>query len=141
MLAMLSIATSTLTVAYTATTITYDQDVSVENRRRSPKLWGMIADEGRGRTFFLMVLISTFQLVAKVLSTALLATTNATWLVLWLSADLLLFFLYKIIRSDLFYYVPVEGVLLYVVAFSQRLLIKIVVDFTGIALMRNPYGT
>ena len=138
--AMFSLATSIVTIAYTATAISYDMDTSVKNRRQSPKLWGMIPDEGRGFVFFLIVMTATFQVVAKVFSTALLATTNASWLLLWLSGDMSLFFLYKICRSDLLYFTPGDGALKYITAFLERFVIKTLVDFTGLLIFRNPYG-
>ena len=111
--AIVSLATSALTIAYPATTNTYDVDVSISNRRRSPKMFGMIPDEGRGFAFFLMVMLSTFQVVARAFSTALLAATNPRWLLLWMSSDMLLYFCYKAFRRDLVYYLPLEGILKY----------------------------
>ncbi len=92
-LAIFSLATSALSIAYAVTTMTFDMDTSPEKRRTSPELWGMIPDQGRGLVFILMVLLSMWQVVAKVFSVALLATTSAIWLIVWLSSDLLLYML------------------------------------------------
>ena len=119
-LAFFSLATSALTMAYTATTIVYDLDTSVARRRMSPQLFGMIPDEGRGLVFILMVLLALFQTAAKVFSVALLASTNFKWLGLWLSVDVGIFIAYKIARRDLVHFIPgLKGALKWLVSPTQ----------------------
>ena len=100
----------------------------------------MIPDEGRGFVFCLMVMLSAFQVVEKAFSTALLAATNSMWLLFWLSADMLLFFVYKTLSQDLIHYMPLEGFVKYVSTFLFRLITKVLADYAGILSMRNPYG-
>ena len=122
------------------TTIVYDTDTSPEKRRVSPKLWGMIPDQGRGLVFLLLVLLGLFQTMTKVFSLALLATTNPRWLIVWLSVDYCLFFFYKIIRRDFVYYTPgLTGLLKYVIAFLMRLFVKLLADVAGYLVSRNAY--
>ena len=138
--AIFSLATSAMTTAYTVTTITFDMDTSAEGRRMSPELWGMIPDEGRGLVFILMFLLGLCQVVAKVFSIALLATTNSLWLLTWLLLDLLVYLLYKAVRRDFVYYVPgLSGGSKYTIGFISRVLVKATVDMTGMMLLRNPY--
>ena len=80
------------------------------------------------------------QVVAKVFSIALLATTSAIWLIAWLSSDLLLYMLYKAARRDFVYFVPgLTGAIKFVVAFVMRLAIKVLTDVTGSLKERNAY--
>ena len=60
--AMASIFVSVASTGYTYSTISFDFDTSARKRRESPKLYGMVPDEGRGLIFFLMFLrrLSTF---------------------------------------------------------------------------------
>ena len=120
--------------------MTYDMDTSPVKRRQSPKLWGMIPDEGRGVVFVVMVMLSTFQMISKVFSTALLAATNSLLLVLWIMIDMAAYLIYKICKKDLTYFVPLEGAVKHFAAFFTRIVVKILVDYTGLMMFRNPYG-
>ena len=108
-MAILSLATSALTTAYASTTLSYDFDTEVIKRRRSPKQFGMVPDEGRGFVFFVMVLISTFQIGTKTFATALLAATNPIWLTIFITMETVAFYVYKLFMKDLIYYIPLEG--------------------------------
>jgi hypothetical protein len=131
--AMFSLCMSALSAAYTATTLFFDFDTSVKQRRTNPSCWGAIPDTGRGRVFCLIVLISAFQMTAKVFSIALLVTTSVVWLAAWLSLDMVVYLIYKMLRNDFVYFVPgTTGATKYIVAFVTRVLVKVVVDFTGL---------
>ena len=90
--------------------------------------------------FLVMVMLATLQMVSKVFSTALLAATNSILLVLWILLDTAVFFIYKKLRRDLTYFVPLEGAVKYVTAFVARVVAKVLVDYTGLMIFRNPYG-
>ena len=131
---------SALSIAITVSTVTFDLDTNNEKRLLSPNMWGMVPDVGRIQCYITMVLLALWQVVAKVFAIALLATTNSTWLGIWIAADFLLFYLYKIARRDFTYYVPgLRGVLKYVVSAFARTLVKLLSDVTGILLYRNSY--
>lgn len=88
----------------------------------------------------MMVMLSTFQVGAKVFSVALLATTSLVVLVAWLLADVFLYFVYKLARRDLVYYAPgISGILKMIATLMFRLAQKVMTDFTGYLLMRGPY--
>ena len=97
-------------------------------------------DEGRGFVFVLMVVMATLQMIAKVFSTALLALTEAAWLAIWITSDVLIFLCYKQIRRDLVVYVPMKGSIKYIVSIIVRTGIKVIGDFTGLILLRTAYG-
>ena len=52
-------------------------------------------------------------------------------------ADLGLFFIYKIARNDLRYWLNIEGLLSWVTTMVVRLVIKLVVDFTLMVHLRK----
>ena len=46
----------------------------------------------------------------RTFSCALLAVTDTRWLLYYLAADMGLFFLYKIVRKDFFYFINLRGI-------------------------------
>ena len=56
-----------------------------------------------------MVVNSTSQFLAKIMAIALLAAVSNTWAVAYLVGDMCLFFLYKLLRNDLFYWIPMRS--------------------------------
>ena len=58
-----------------------------------------------------MMLNSTSQFLAKILSIALLGAVSKTWAFLYLLGDLCLFLLYTIVRNDFFYFIPFQSTL------------------------------
>ena len=139
--ALVSLLMSAASTGYTSATVSYDIDTSISKRRASPSMYGMVPDAGRGFVFLLMFLLATLQVVSKVFAVALLSLTSSTWLVIWLASDMCLFFLYKIARRDFVYCTPgVNGGVKYTVSVFARLAAKVIVDFTGMHHVRNPYG-
>ena len=139
--ALLSLLMSAASTGYTSAVLSYDFDTSVANRRVSPLLHGMVPDQGRGFVFFLMFMLSTLQMVSKVFSTALLLLVNPTWLAIWFSADMGLYFCYKIVRRDLTHLTPgTQGAMKYLISFFTRLGSKAMIDFSGLMLHRAPSG-
>ena len=138
--AAVSLFISAASTAYTSATLSYDFDTSVSKRRDSPKMYGYMPDEGRSQVFLLMFLLSLLQVATKVFATALLALTNFNWLVIWLASDMGLFFLYKIARRDLIYFVPLVGWTKFAMAVFQRFTLKVVSDYSGVLFLRGPYG-
>jgi hypothetical protein len=64
-----------------------------------------------------------------------LASTCWWWLVVYMSFDICLFMLYKIARRDFWYWMPTTGV---GIAVLGRVVIKVLVDFSGCMDFRNP---
>ena len=69
---------------------------------------------------------------------ALLALTNRNWLLLFLGVDMGIFFLYKILRGDFFYFLNLEGVVRFFTAIIDRFGVKILVNFTMLIQCRHP---
>ena len=72
----MSIVISCCTTGFAAATIWYDYDTSPEKRHKYPKLAGATPDTSRGPFFFLLVIHSALQVVAKVFSSALLLVAS-----------------------------------------------------------------
>ena len=87
-----------------------------------------------------MFILSVTQLVAKVFSTALLATTNPLWLIIWILADHTLHLIIKVARRDFFYFMRWTGIVKYWGSLLMRVFQKLTADFTGLILLRTPYG-
>ena len=57
---------------------------------------------------------------------------------LFLDVDVSIFYLYKIIRGDFFYFLNLAGVVRFILAIMQRFAIKILVNFTMLIQLRHP---
>ena len=90
---------------------------------------------------FLMFLLATLQMISKVFSVALLSLTNSTWLIIWLGSEIGMFLLFKVASGDFVHCTPgLHGWVKYTFSFLARLQVKVIVDFTGIMFLANPYG-
>ena len=56
-----------------------------------------------------MVVNSTSQFLAKIMAIALLGAVSKTWMVAYLVGDRGLFLLYKLLRNDFIYWVPMQS--------------------------------
>ena len=86
-----------------------DKDTAPKSRRETPDFYGFVPPTGRGLVFFLMVVNSTSQFLAKIMSIALLGAVSRTFVVAYLLGDIGLFLLYTIVRNDFFWFVPVQS--------------------------------
>ena len=84
-------------------------DTSPAKRRETPEFYGFVPPTGRGLIFFLMMMNSTAQFLAKIMSIALLGAVSGTWAFGYLLGDIGLYLLYTLVRNDFFYYVPIQS--------------------------------
>ena len=75
----------------------------------------------------------------KVLVCSLMLRLSEVWFILYASVDMSLYFLYKILRSDLRYWVNLPDALSWVVSIIIRLVIKTIADFTLLLQFRHPF--
>ena len=139
---IVSIGISTLTTGYTSSMITFDMDVDVNGRKNQPKFSGFIPDDHRlrGRCFTLMTLLGALHNFSRSVGYALLAAAGGATMVLsFVGGEMLLFLAWKFVRGDLMYWVPIEGALGYLFSFVERVLSKVIVDFSGCIHLRHPY--
>ena len=70
----------------------------------------------------------------------LLLLTVPLWMIAWLSVDMLLYLGYKIVRRDFIYFMALNGAMKYAASLVVRIVAKVLTDFTGLLLLRGPYG-
>ena len=56
-----------------------------------------------------MMVNSTAQFLAKILSMALLGAVSKTWAFGYIVGDIVLYLLYTLVRNDFFYFVPIQS--------------------------------
>ena len=122
--------------------ITFEIDVSVERRNHQPKFYGFIPDDHglRGRCFVLMTLMSALHNFSRSVGYALLAASGGSkkmWL--FVCGEMLLYLTWKVARRDFMYWVRVEGALGFLFSFFERVLGKVVADFSGCLHYRHPF--
>ena len=139
--ALVSIAISTLTTGFTSALISFDKDVDVLGRRKNPKFYGYIPDDHatRGRCFFLMTIMSALHNLSRSVGCALLVASSSgkMTLVYFVVGEITFFLVWKIFRRDFFYWVRIEGPLAFLLAFFNRIVVKVIVDFSGCLQMRH----
>ena len=138
--ALVSILISAATIAFSSSMVGYDWDTSPANRNAIPFFYGFVPDKALGRAVcFLSMMSLTFaHVLLQTLACALLAATNPKWLVYYLSADMALFFLYKIAKKDIFYYANLSGFLRLSCCIIQRFVVKTLANFACLVTLRNP---
>jgi len=138
--ALISIFVSAATIAFTSSMITYDWDTSPTNRTGTPLFYGFLPDKALPRAvcFLSMMSLSFAHVLLLTSACALLALTNPNWLLLFLGVDIGLFFLYKIMRGDFFYFLNVDGFVRLVTAIMVRFTAKTMVNFTMLMQLRHP---
>jgi hypothetical protein len=130
--AVVSVGLSCVSTAFIASTLVYDYDTDPTRRKRNPEFYGYIPDTTgkRASVFALLFLYHTAWSLSKTFSMAVLAVTNWVWLVVYLLSDHCGLILYKLARADLIWWVPGIG---WPVSMLARIVVKVVVDFTGYA--------
>ena len=136
----MSIGICALTTGFTSALITYDMDLSVSDRRNQPMFFGFIPDDyaKRGKCFFLMIIISSCHNLSRSIGLALLAASGMTKAVYFVGGEMFFYFLVKIARRDFLYWLPIEGATGVVASILDRLVVKVVVDFSGCMHFRHP---
>ena len=88
---------------------TLDYDTSPKKRRETPEFYGFVPPTGRGLVFLLMMVNSTVQFLAKIMSIAFLGAVSKTWTFNYLAGDLGLFLIYRLVRNDFINYIPIQS--------------------------------
>jgi hypothetical protein len=86
-----------------------------------------------------MFLASFCQIILQVVCIVFLATINGLYVAIYLSADVGLFFLYKLFRRDLRYWLNLDGALSWISSALVRLMTKLNTDFTMNVHLRHVY--
>jgi hypothetical protein len=133
-----SIVISAVTAGFAGASISYDFDVDPSRRRQTPDYYGYMPD-GLPRTliFGCMVVNGALLLLSRSICAALLMLIGKRYMLWYFLGDMGIYLLQKIARGDFYYWLPLEGVLGFVVSVLMRLLVKVVVDYTGIVQFRG----
>jgi len=134
-----SILISALTTGFTSAVISFDFDVAPLRRRDEPTFYGYIPDSAGSRTaiFFCMIMNGALLLLVRSVSTALLAMVGWRWIVGYLVGDMSLYFVYKLLRRDFWHWVPLKCAMSVVQSVLERLIVKVLVDYTGVIQLRG----
>ena len=138
---LLSLSCSILTSAAISTSISYEYDADPKNRIWSPKFYGYLPKGLRGRVTRLLLLLftSAFNLSVRSFTTILFYSMGGGKLLFAvLGAEMLLYLGVKTLRRDLFYHIPVYGVLGAGMSLLFRLMAKLITDWTAVAHFRHP---
>jgi len=141
--ALLSIGISALTTGFSSAMISFDLDVDIPHRESQPRFYGYIPDDNgkRFRCFVLMTLMSTLHNLSRSLGLALLAVSDGGMtLVMYASGgEMLLFLALKALRNDFYFWPRFEGLAAVITSLTERIFIKVIVDYTGCIHMRHPF--
>ena len=140
--ALVSIGISCLTTGFTSAMVAFDFDVDAPHRKNQPHFYGYIPNENglRGRCFVLMTLISSLHNLSRSLGCALLiASDRDNLFLIFLCGEIGLFFLYKIVRRDFYWWPRLSGVLAILGSLISRVVTKVIVDFSGCIHFRHPF--
>ena len=138
--ALASIGVSALTTGFASALITFDVEISVDERKNQPLFFGFIPDDhaARGKAFVLMMLISAFHNLSRSVGCALLALASGKTVAFFVGGEMLVFWTWKILRGDFLYWARIEWPLIIIVTLVDRVTQKIVADFSGCLLYRHP---
>jgi hypothetical protein len=84
-----------------------------------------------------MIMNGALLLLVRSVSMALLAMVGGQWVLVYLVSDMSLYFVYKLLRRDLWHWVALEGAASVVESVLERLIVKVLVDFTGVIQFRG----
>ena len=136
----MSIIISIATIAFGSTTICFDFDLDPDRRIHTPGFYGYVPSNSRRRralVFYSMFLFSACHIALRLLGIAFLAGFSSVVTAAVLGGDVLLFFLLKLARNDLRYWLKLDGSLSWIFSFAERIFTKVMVDFTVMVHLRR----
>ena len=131
-----SFCSSLITSAMISANISFDWDVSKEQRATDPLFYGYLpkSKKARIRITLALCLLAFFNLATRALACVIFARAGPLAISL-VVGEMCLYLAYKKFRGDFTYWVP-AGSLFYVTV--SRVMVKLVVDFTACAQLRHP---
>ena len=140
--ALVSIVISALTTGYVSSIIAFEKDIEDDGRKYMSNFYGYIPDDlvKRGTCFALLMLISALHNVSRSIGFALLAASSKSRKVFFfvVGGEMAVYLAYKLARRDFLYWVQVEGLFGAIVSFFERVVVKVIVDFSGCVHFRHP---
>ena len=105
--ALVSIATSAMTTAFSVSVMYFDKDIDPECRSFNPLFYGVFPDDVTSRTFafFWLFMFSLVHVLSKGFGVALFwATFGGNAVCIYYGAEMVVFFVVKAVRSDLIFW-------------------------------------
>jgi hypothetical protein len=138
--AWISLGVSALTTGFASATISYDFDTDPVRREQVPDFYGYIPAKASKRSlvFVSMMILTAGMLLIRCMTIVLLGLMGGSWVALYIGGDLVLYLAVKLLRGDLWYWVPLGGKAEMLSSSVTRVLVKIVTDFTSIVQFRHP---
>jgi len=69
----------------------------------------------------------------------LLATSDGRLVMAFVGGEIFLYLALKVLRGDFFWWMKVDGALAIVGSFFERIIVKVIADYTGCLHFRHPY--
>jgi len=113
--------------------------VDPQKRKESPDFYGYIPDGGSRTVIFVcMMLNCALLLLIRSFSAAMLMLLEKRYFLLYMTGDMALYLLQKVLRGDLHYWLPFDGALGMFMSLLLRAIVKVLSDFTGVVHFRGP---
>jgi len=133
---------SVVFVAEAVSYMTYVKDISEESRRTGKIFYGFVPLHGLRLVVvkWSMYLLSFCQLLGKSLEMAILVQIGGKILAIGvLGGELVAYLVYKLVRSDYRYWMPMPQGTSLATSLIMRVTVKVTCDFTGFLHARHPY--
>ena len=133
--ARFSLAFCILTAAFTSAVLSWDWDMSKERRKELPSFYGYVPRDaiGKIKVFLSLYCLSLFNLFVRAFACVLFVFEGGIAKVgMLFGGELLVYFMIKAIRRDLWYWMPIYGVAGVFVSFMMRWVIKVTADWTAV---------
>jgi hypothetical protein len=138
--ALFSFAFCILTAAFTSTITSWDWDLNKENRKLVRSFYGYIPSnvKGKMKVFASLYFLSAFNLLTRSFACVLFYIKGGvSEVATLLGGELLVYFVIKGLRRDLWYWMPVYGGLGVFVSWMMRWIVKVIVDWTAVVQFRH----
>ena len=90
-------------------------------------------------TFLVMMSLTFSHVLMKTLASSLIICVNASWLVIYMTCDMILFLVLKLVRRDFTYWLNLPPFISALFSLVIRVTEKTLTDFTLTLHMRNPF--
>ena len=86
-----------------------------------------------------MTFMFSSHVLMKALACSLMLHINRAWFTMYLTADMSLYFCYKLARGEMRYWLRIDGVWSVVLSVVVRFMVKTIADFTLLVQFRHPF--
>jgi hypothetical protein len=139
--ALFSFAFCILTAAFTSAITSWDWDLNKEMRKLVRSFYGYIPSNvnGKIKVFAALYFLSAFNLLTRSFACVLFYIKGGiSEVATLLGGELLIYFVIKGLRRDLWYWMPIYGGFGVFVSWLTRWVIKVIVDWTAVVQFRHP---